>query len=160
MSSFPDTPSKEPVSDLLAQFMDALDPKTKRTGVLVSHDNIPGLSAALRHVPVVPVETGVLVMSSPNKAAEAHFALQSGVHPQAVIGKATGAGSGKAADQTAVVQGHTPAGAVVSESMVRPDEVPAKIEDVRRDGKIPHVTSPEAAIGRRMNMLIAERLRN
>ena len=157
--SFPDTPSVEPVSDLLAQLKDAADPRTKRTGVLIPQGNLPGLSAALRRTPSVQVDTGLLVMNAPNAAAEAHFALQSGVQPQAVIGQVTGAGTGKSADQTAVVQGHTPGGAVVSESMVRPHEVQAKIEEVRKEGKIPRVTTPEGAITRRMNMLIAEKLR-
>lgn len=163
--TFPDHPSHEPVSDILAQMLDSAHPSTRRTGVLVPRGNPSSalLSEALRRAHdsgrVVPVGTGTLVMNSPDRAAAAHFALQKGKPEQAVIGQATGAGSGKSADQTAVVQGVTPAGAVVSEGMVRPKEVTGKIEEVDRDGKIARVTSPQAAVGRRMNMLIAERLR-
>ena len=163
---FPDHPSHEPIADILAQLLDSADRGTKRTGVLVPHGNpsSPLLDAAIKSAQssgrALPVETGVLVLNTPKAAQSAHFALSSGIPSQKVIGMVTGAGEGKSSDQTAVVQGTTPAGAVVSESMVRPHEVPAKIEEVGREGKTAVVTTPEAAISRRLSLLMTEKLRN
>lgn len=172
--AFPDAPSAEPVSDLFAQFLDAAHPKTARTGVMLSLDNIhslsgskhPSASSILERLGsakadgrAITLPQGVLVLNSRDDAGKADKELREGKDPQEIIGKATGAGNGKQADQTAVVQGRTPEGATVIESMVRPADVAAKVEAVKADGKNPVVTTSDAAIHRRMSMLIAERLR-
>jgi len=62
----------------------------------------------------------------------------------------------KAADQTAVVQGQTPEGAVASETTVAPHEVPGAIADVQAQGKTPVVTSTDAAVARRAKLVAEE----
>lgn len=172
--AFPDHPSAEPVADLLAQFLDAAHPKTARKGVMLSLDNIHSLSgsphpdatsilerlgSAKADGRAVTTPAGVLVLHSASDADKAAKDLAGGSDPQEIIGRVTGAGNGKSAEQTAVVQGRTPAGAVVVESMVAPAAVAKRVAEVKADGKMPEVTTPEAAIHRRMSMLIAERLR-
>lgn len=172
--SVPDVPSAEPISDLLAQFLDAAHPKSARTGVLLSFDNLKSLSgndhphvstivdrlrSAQTDGRIVHTPVGALVLNSRDDAGKADKELGEGADPQEVIGRITGAGSGKREDQTAVVQGRTPAGAVVVESMVAPQDVAKRSEEIKADGKTPVVTTPEAAIHRRMSILVAERLR-
>jgi len=157
--------SAEPPKDLLAQFADAADTKTKRQGVFLSTANLESLKndtspdAAQVKVLVKNAQGsgrmtkvpggGVLVMPDVGSALKAKTELASGSDPQTVIGRITGAGEGKTPEQTAVVQGHTPEGAVATESMVKPEEVPAKVAEVAAEGKKPVVTTPIAAQVRR-----------
>lgn len=160
----PDLPTAEPPKDLLAQFADAADTKTKRQGVFLSSANLESLKtdgtsdgAQVRDLVksaqasgrLTKTPGGFLVMPDRDSALKAKNELASGSDPQAVIGRITGAGEGKTADQTAVVQGQTPEGAVATESMVKPEEIPAKVAEVKSEGKTPVVTTPEAAQERR-----------
>lgn len=167
----PDVPSAEPVPDLTAQFQDAANKGTQRTGVLISKANMDALATSahpdaqtVRNIVkkaqadgrLVKTDNGTLVMASVSDALKAKNAIKSGGDQQAVIGRITGAGEGKTPDQTAVVQGQTPEGAVATESAVRPDEIAAKVADVKAEGKTPVVTTPEAAIARRNTLLAQE----
>jgi len=171
LPAVPDVPSAEPVADLKAQFQDAADKGTKRTGVFLSTDNLQNLktnqhpdAVVIKNIVkkaqssgrLVKTDNGFLVMSSAEDALAAKNEIAKGADQQTVIGRVTGAGEGKAPDQTAVVQGHTPDGAVATESMVRPEEIPAKVAEVQAEGKSPVVTTPEAATARRAAVIAAE----
>jgi hypothetical protein len=172
VSPVADKPTPEPASDLRAQFNDMRDPKTARSGVMLSHDNLAVLAGskdanaaavtnqlgqATKQNRVVDVPTGKLVMKSAAAAVQAQARLANGEDPQTVIGHATGAGDGKQPDQTAVVQGQTPTGAVATETMVHPGDVPVAVNAAQAEGKIPVVTTPEAAQARRMEGVSKER---
>ena len=171
VSPVADTPSAEPTQDLMAQF-DAVSTKgSDRTGVFVpkagmdalatsAHPDAPTVKAIIKKAQAegrtVNTGNGHLILATRDAALKAKEALKNGEDPQAVIGRITGAGKGKALDQTAVVQGQTPEGAVVKESAVRPDEIPAKVAEVKAEGQTPVVTTPEAAIARREKLVAAE----
>lgn len=166
-----DQPSAEPAKDLRAQLKDMKDPKTPRAAVFLSKDNLTALDAAkggdalsvkasLRYArsisATMTLPNGELVFKTPEAAQAASDRLSKGEDPQSVIGSLTGAGEGKQPDQTAVVQGTTPEGAVATESMVRPAEVPQKVAEVKAQGKEPVVTTPGAAVERRQQELAKE----
>lgn len=160
-SAVPDTPSPEPASDLKAQWADMQDPKTPRTGVLVpkgSEGSTPGksLEQAKTQGRAIELPQGTLVLKNKQEFLKTKQALDSGQDPQQVIGRVTGAGEGKTPDQTAVVQGQTPEGAVATESMVKPEDVPTKVAEVQAQGKQPVVTTPEAAVQRRQTEIQGE----
>ena len=151
----PDHPTPEPQADLSAQWDDMLDKTTPRQGVLVpSAQKLPEplherLQAARNQGRLIDLPQGQLVLRTKAVALKAAQDLKSGTDPQAVIGGATGAGTGKTLEQSLVVQGQTPEGAVARESAVTPEEVPAKVAEVAAEGKQPVVTTPQAAIERR-----------
>jgi hypothetical protein len=153
----PDVPTAEPVGDLMAQKADAQDPATPRQGVYLSKDAKAALSkedlAALKDgmvsIPNFDKKGGLVLVpdSDTAKAVRAFRATEPDM--QKVLGRITGAGEGKSPDQTAVVQGQTPEGAVAKEGAVAPEQVPAAVQAVAQEGKIPIVTTPEAAQARR-----------
>ena len=157
----PDFPSAEPVGDLNAQLADMGNPRTRRTGVFLSHANLSNLAsqgtglvraqvaAATREGRAVQTPAGLLLLASPGAAAAARERLANGENPQVVVGAATGAGTGKTADQTLVVQGHTPTGAVAVEGSVTPAQVKSRSADVAAQGYHPVITTPDAAVARR-----------
>lgn len=159
-----DKPTAEPMKDLRAQLRDMNDPATPRTGVFLSSANQANLSADLskdaatiqRQVAqaqktgrTVETPQGTLVLKDKATALKAQEQLKQGVDPQVIIGQATGAGDGKQTTDTAVVQGHTPDGAVAVEKTVAPAEVPAAVADVKAQGKEPVVTTIPEALQRR-----------
>jgi GGDEF domain-containing protein len=170
-TSIPDQPTAEPAKDIRAQFRDMNDPKTPRVGVFLSTDNLnnsmggltadhvsvaSSLSNATKQGRTVAMDNGTLVLKTKAGAEAVQKRLDAGEDPQAVIGSVTGAGPGKAADQTAVVQGHTPDGAVATETTVKPSEVPQAAQKAIDQGKTPVVTTPEAALARRESEIAKE----
>lgn len=170
----PDRPTAEPAKDLRAQFRDMNDPTTPRSAVFLSSDNkviltgskdvnsaaINGqLAQAAKQGRVLELPNGSLVLK--NKAAfkAASDRIAAGEDPQVVIGQHTGSGDGsiKSPDQTAVVQGHDVGGNVAVETMVKPEEVPVAARRMTDQGKTPVVTTPEAALQRRMDGISTER---
>lgn len=166
-----DTPSAEPLKDLRAQWRDMNDSKTPRVGVFLSSDNLLNIKSkggkdaesvsrqleqARSQGRVITMPNGDLVFKNAQEKLKAVTKLGKGVDPQKVIGEATGAGDGKSPDDTVVVQGHDPEGAVATEGAVRPDEVPAKIQEAKDQGKTPVVTTPEAAVQRRAEEVAKE----
>ena len=130
----PDQPSAEPTADLKAQVADMKDPATPRKAVYLSKDNVANLGPdelkALAGDNIVTKnfdrDGGVLISPNHSERSKATALRKAnGDDMQATLGQLTGAGDGKAADQTAVVQGQTPEGAVASETTVAPHEVPA-----------------------------------
>nr|MDP9112265.1 hypothetical protein [Acidobacteriota bacterium] len=171
-STVPDQPSAESSKDLRAQIKDMNDAATPRTGVLVTTDsqkilagskdaNAASVNGTLNQARTqgrtIDLPQGTLILKT-KKAAEAMNArLKAGEDPQAVIGSATGAGDGKDPSQTVVVQGQTPSGAVAAEKMVTPDAAPQAAQHMVDQGKTPVVTTPDAAITRRMDEISKER---
>lgn len=162
-AAVPDKPSPEPAKDLKAQFADMNDKSTPRSGVLISKGTVPDkgvgnqVAQAKNQGRVIDLPQGTLVFKTTKDALAAREAIKKGTDPQEIIGKATGAGSGKTPEQTVVVQGHTPEGAVATESMVKPSEVNAKVAEVQAQGKAPVVTTPELAVQRRAAEIAQEK---
>lgn len=157
----PDKPSPEPAKDYAAQWADMNNKDTPRVGVLVpkgaTNTGIEkGVEQARKQGRVLELDQGTLVLKNKGEFLKAQNDVKQGLNPQIIIGKATGAGFGKTPAQTAVVQGHAPEGGVASESMVTPAEVPAKVEQMKAEGKTPVVTTPEAAVQRRTDEIARE----
>jgi hypothetical protein len=154
-----DTPSPEPAKDLQAQFKDMNDKATPRTGVLVPKGSEAAAGKTLEQAKTqgraVELPQGTLILKNKAEFLKAKAALDGGQDPQQVIGRVTGAGEGKQPEQTMVVQGQKD-GAVASESMVKPEEVPAKVAQMKAEGKEPVVTTPEAAVQRRADEIATE----
>lgn len=169
----PDMPSPESAKDIRAQIVD-MNKTTPRVGVLITKDtqtilagskdaNAASVNGTVNQARLqgrtVEVPTGTLVLKTKSLANKVQERLASGEDPQAVIGSVTGASPGtvKTPDQTVVVQGQTPTGAVASETVVAPDRVQdAKIK-MEQEGKTPVVTTPEAAQARRLDEISKER---
>lgn len=160
----PDIPTAEPVSDLKAQVADMHDPATPRKAVYLSPDNVADLGTAgikslagdAKQIRNFDKKGGVLIVPD-DAAAKAARELR-GAEPdmQKVLGQLTGAGDGKTPEDTAVVQGQTPEGAVATEATVAPQEVPAAVQAAQDQGKTPVVTTPEAAVQRRAEMVATQ----
>ncbi len=160
-----DNPTREPLADLKAQIDHMNDEATDRKAVYLSADNVAALGAdGVKALAAGKPSSsnfdgkgGVMIFANVGERIKAGKAKKIG-DMQAVIGAFTGAGEGKSPDQTAVVQGHTPEGAVATESMVAPHEVPAKVAEVVAEGKTPVVTTPEAAVARRAALTAGDRV--
>lgn len=168
----PDMPSIESSKDLRAQIQDMNDKTTPRVGVLLAKDSLASLAGskdanalsvngtlnqARTQNRTIQLPQGELMLKSAKIAAATQARLDAGEDPQAVIGSVTGAGSGKSPDQTVVVQGQTPTGAVATETAVRPDETHIAVQKAVDQGKNPVVTTPEAAVQRRIDEVSRER---
>lgn len=158
----PDKPSAEPPSDLKAQ-VDAIG--TSRKHVYLSAENVKNLgpegvkTLAGKYIVTknFDKEGGVLISQDHSERSKATaLRKKNGDDMQKTLGALTGAGEGKKPDQTAVVQGQTPEGAVVKEQMVTPEAVPATVAATAAVGHTPVVTTPEAAQVRRAEGVNAE----
>lgn len=153
----PDQPSAEPVHDLKAQVADMKDANTPRKGVYLSSDNVAQLGPkgvaeladGAKQIRNFDKKGGIMLVPDVDTARAARDLKAKEPDMQKVIGQLTGAGDGKAPDQTAVVQGQTPEGAVATETAVAPHEVPAAVAEAQAQGKTPVVTTPEEAVARR-----------
>jgi hypothetical protein len=158
-ASVPDQPSAEPPSDLKAQVAEMKDPASDRNHVYLSSDNVANLGGldGVKKLADGAVVTnnfdrngGALISVNHSERSKATALRKSnGDDMQATLGALTGAGEGKSLDQTAVVQGQTPEGAVVKESAVAPADVPAAVAAVQDAGHEPVVTTPDEAVARR-----------
>jgi Large polyvalent protein associated domain 39 len=168
----PDMPSIESSKDLRAQIRDMNDKTTPRVGVLLAKDSLTSLAGskdanalsvngtlnqARTQNRTIQLPQGELMLKTAKIAAATQARLDAGEDPQAVIGSVTGAGSGKSPDQTVVVQGQTPTGAVATETAVRPDEAHIAIQKAVDQGKTPVVTTPQEAVQRRIDEISKER---
>lgn len=167
-----DVPSIEGSKDLRAQIRDMNDKATPRVGVLLAKDSLASLAGskdanalsvngtlnqARTQNRTIVLPQGELMLKTAKLAATTQARLDAGEDPQAVIGSVTGAGSGKSPDQTVVVQGQTPTGAVATETAVRPDETHIAVQKAVDQGKTPVVTTPEEAVKRRIDEVSKER---
>jgi hypothetical protein len=167
-----DMPSIEGSKDLRAQIRDMNDKATPRVGVLLAKDSLASLAGskdanalsvngtlnqARTQNRTIVLPQGELMLKTAKLAATTRARLDAGEDPQAVIGSVTGAESGKSPDQTVVVQGQTPTGAVATETAVRPDETHIAVQKAVDQGKTPVVTTPEAAVQRRIDEVSKER---
>jgi hypothetical protein len=152
-----DNPTAEPVADLQAQIADMNDPKTARKAVYLSPENVKSLGAdgikalvgGAKAIKNFDDKGGVLIVPDPKARLAAVKLKKSGADMQAVLGQLTGAGDGKNPANTTVVQGQTPAGAVATESLVSPAEVPGAVAKAAAEGKTPVVTDVASALDRR-----------
>lgn len=155
----PDQPSVEPHKDIKAQFKDMNDPTTPRIGVLVTPDTQAHLGTlgdktveqAKKQGRTVDFPQGTLVLKSKADVIKVNQRVKAGEDPQSIIGSVTGAGFGKAPEQTVVVQGRDATGAVAAESAVRPEEVAVASQRMEDQGKTPVVTTPAEAVARRVD---------
>jgi len=166
-----DFPSAEPVSDIEAQILSMR--AGERDGVYLSADNVENLQSqpefvnriaeALNSVDGAKIvqnvdgKGGIMVAANADVARNIEKAVKSGVDVQTVLGEATGAGTGKAVDATAVVQQKTPEGAVTRESLVTPDQVAATEKEFAGPGKTVETVTPEQAIARREEKIAEEK---
>lgn len=163
----PDKPTAEPPSDLKAQVADMKSPDTDRKHVYLSKDNVDNLGGmdGVKKLADGAVVTnnfdrngGALISVNHSERSKATaLRKKNGDDMQATLGALTGAGEGKAPEQTQVVQGQTPEGAVVKESAVAPADVPAAVQAVQDAGQTPVVTTHEEALGRREAMVAHEK---
>lgn len=160
-----DTPSAEPPHDLVEQVKELDNPLSGRSGVYLSPENVAalgpdGVRALSQGRPISSNFGGngaVMIFADKGERVKGIAAAKAnGADMQAVIGKITGAGDGKRPDQTLVVQGQTPEGAVVSEGAVAPHEAPAAIDKVKAEGNTPVITTPEAAVQRRATLVAGD----
>lgn len=166
-----DFPSAEPVSDIEAQILSMR--AGERDGVYLSADNVENLQSqpefvnriaeALNSVDGAKIvqnvdgKGGIMVAANADVARNIEKAVKSGVDVQTVLGEATGAGTGKAVDATAVVQQKTPEGAVTRESLVTPDQVAETEKEFAQPGKTVETVTPEQAIARREEKIAEEK---
>lgn len=167
-----DMPSIEPAKDMRAQIRDMNDKATPRVGVLIAKDSLASLTGskdanalsvngtlnqARTQGRTIVLPQGELMLKTAKIAKVTRERLAKGEDPQAVIGSVTGAGSGKTADMTAVVQGHDEKGNVVVEKMVKPEDIQSAADSITEQGKKPVVTTPEEAVKARINAVSQER---
>lgn len=156
-----DQPSLEPYADIEAQLDDLADPDNPRKGVYLSRDNIANLrrlgvldQVRSRGVPLMNFDLrgGTLIAKDRRTADAALTMRKQGVPMQEILGIATGAGRGKPAGLSIVVQQRDEAGNVTRESGVATEEEADQLaakweqEDPTRDVTILRV---DAAIKRR-----------
>ncbi len=165
-----DAPSAEPIADLTAQIADLAS--GSRQGVYLSPENIANVSAnetfsssvqtaigsvkGAEIVENVDGKGGVLAVKDKATADAVRFALENGADVQKVIGKLTGAGTGKVPGADTVVQQRTPEGAVTRETLVPAAKAPAAAEELAAPGRTVETLPAEAAIARREEGIAAE----
>ncbi len=154
-----DSPTAEPVADLVAQVRDLVDQKDSRKAVWVPPTSVAELEKNPSEQEEllgsgVPIENfdgkgGMLIAEDVRVAANAVEARDNGQDIQEVVGPLTGSGTGKPADGSIVVQQITPDGAVTRESLVREEDVAATTEEFTKDGRRVRVATPDAVVQRR-----------
>lgn len=166
-----DQPSAEPVSDIEAQIASLR--AGERKGVYLSAANVENLQSqpefvnriaealnsvdGAKLVQNVDGKGGVMIAENADVARQVEKAVKAGVDVQTVLGEATGAGTGKPADGTAVVQQKTPEGAVTRESLVTSNQVAKTEQEFAQPGKTVETVTPEQAIARREEKIAEEK---
>lgn len=160
-----EAPTTEPLSDIQAQIQDLSDPNSVRQAVwlppsTVTHLRSLGaldrLIAPFAGVKNLDGQGGMLVAHNQQTAKQAIKDVDNGQNLQAVIGGLTGAGTGKTADMSAVVQQRDAAGNVTRERGVRAADVAATQAEFAAPGRTAHVLPVEEALRRRAGMVAAE----
>jgi muramidase (phage lysozyme) len=172
----PDRPTAEPFKDLLAQASDLRDAKHPRQAVWLPKSSVDSLDPdQLRRIQAAGYVIknfdragGTLVAK--NKAAANIFrrSRDMGLAPlkdeasrnafmQQLIGSVTGAGTGKPAAATSVVQQVTPEGDVTRETAVTPEQVKGAEEELAAPGRDVRTVTTEAALQRREEEIAAEK---
>ena len=157
-----DKPSAEPISDIKAQIADMQDNSTVRTGVFLSKEAWAHAGKAIKGTPnAVKIENfdgkgGVLIAKSEKLGNLAIQARDAGVPMQQILGIMTGAGVGKPADGTKVVQQVTKDGNVTRETLVNTDAQPQTEKAFQAPDKTVRVVTPQEAIQRREEGVAAD----
>lgn len=158
-----DIPSAEPRADIEAQLLDLQDPQSQRQGVYLSAANLQQLGDDVPNLVTgmgVPLENfdgegGMLVARDRVTANTLTRMRDGGADMQAVLGRATGAGTGKpppAAGQLAV-QRLNAQGNVLQESLVGSQE---EAEQLAAGWPNSRILPPEEAIARREELIRRE----
>lgn len=163
----PDQPTAEPISDIAAQIADLKDPKNPRQAVWlpassVAHARAMGITDAdeakgLSAIHDFDGKGGTLLTRNQDTAEQAVAAVDKGEPLQSVIGRLTGAGTGKPAGATAAVQQRDQAGNVTRERAVTPDQIAATTKEFTAPGRTVHTMTPAQALTRRAPLVMAER---
>ena len=162
----PDNPSAEPVSDLVAQAKDFADPKNEREGVYLPASSLDVLRSnpkgaenvvdALGDNYVVlndfDGKGGALVVSN-DIADVVQQAKANGRDLQEIIGLLTGAGKGKPANGSVVVQQRDKVGNVTRETLTTPEGLAQAKKDLAAPGRTVVQVSPEEALQRREQLI-------
>lgn len=162
-----DNPSAEPLVDLIAQARDLAHPGHSRSGLYLPRTGLDALSEAdieqlaglIDEKPLLPNfddRGGVLVLSDDATARWAEEAKARGENLQAIIGRVTGAGNGKPADGSIVVQQRTRDGAVARESLVTEADLQRAKADFAAPGRRVVTLTPEEALERRARFIEGE----
>lgn len=161
-----DEPSAEPLLDLQAQVADLRNTKAPRKGVYLSAANVqrlqqfPEESKALMEglTATEDGKGGMILTVDPKATKEIQAAVADPEKFQAVVGKLTGAGTGKPspAGDVVVVQQVSPNGAVVRESVVPAGQVKGTAAKFRRKGFTVRTMPMAAALERRAALAAKE----
>ena len=153
-ASLPDSPSAEPMTDLIAQ---AADLKAgKRDALWLPRASLKAHGSRLNEVLNAGVrlnnfdrQGGTLVAKDRETAAIALGARDRGQNLQAIIGQLTGSGLGKPVDGTHMVQQLNPAGSVTRESLVSPQGISDGLNNLAAPGRTVRALPLEDALQRR-----------
>ncbi len=160
-----DTPSAEPLSDIAAQRRDLDDPQNARNAVwlpaaTVNHlSKLGKLSEVISHYPAVhdfDRRGGILIAKTLKVARVAKEERNAGRPIQSIIGRFTGAGTGKPADATHVVQQIDERGNVTRERAVAEKDIDKARAALSKSGRTVRVVTPEEAIARRAELVRKE----
>lgn len=162
-----DAPSAEPIGDLLAQARDLADETSGRGGVYLSAANLRRAGS----VPEVDADElmnagiwlddfdgqgGTLIAKDQATAEKALADKAAGRPMQEIIGELTGAGSGKPADASMVVQQVDKNGAVTRESAINADQLEATRKALERPGYEVRVVETPEVLARREREIAKE----
>lgn len=166
-----DSPTAEPIKDLVAQAKDLVDPKNDRKAVYLSPDNVANLKAQPAFVDQlakalsgnaevlenVDGKGGALIVADDATKATVEKAQRAGRNMESVIGGLTGSGTGKKPNADTVVQQTTKDGAVTRETAVPASEAKAAADAMASPGRKVRQMAPEDVLDRR-NQQIAEEM--
>ena len=164
VSTAPDHPSAEPVSDIQAQLKEL--GSASRSAVWLPADTVGhmrargALAKALKgghSVEDFDGKGGILIAKDAATAEQAMADREGGGEIQKIVGALTGDGHGKPEGATHVVQQVDHLGNVTRERLVLRDELPTITREFRSPGKAVKVTSLQDALSRRAAKVAAER---
>lgn len=156
-----DAPTAEPELDIQAQLRDLADEANPRKAVYFSAKNAEQNAGILRNlrgfakVPDADGKGGMLVLRQRDKI-DFQKRLAAGDPREKIIGEMTLSGSGKQLGADTVVQQVTPEGAVARESLVPGKQAESVAQELQAPGRDVRVTTPEAALQRREQMIADE----
>lgn len=157
-----DTPSAEPLSDIMAQRADLADPKNPRNALWLPATTVEHLARLGRLDEVIGSfaavhdfdgRGGILIAKTPKVARAATEDRAAGRPLQAIVGRFTGAGTGKPVDATHVVQQVDDQGNVTRERAVNAKDVQKTATAFSQNGRGVAVLTPEQVIQRRADIV-------
>ena len=159
-----DTPSAEPVSDILAQAQDLKDPKNRRAALWLPAATVEHLAQMGKLDDAITGPSwhdfdgkgGILVARDLKTARVAKAERDAGRPVQEIVGHLIGSGNGKPADATHVVQQIDAEGNVTRERAVRENEARKVYQAFSQPGRTVRIVTPAEAIARRAELVAKE----